>query len=366
MLELLFKLQEMPMAPAKRLAEEIGRSTPTVISWLKKLARDKMFLGVKPDLKVHLLGLEIYDFLLDVTNHEALLRIEEFCEKHPYTLYRARVFGGTRHGMLVQFRQPPEALPHLQEAFETMRNSGLIEGVAELPTLQRVYGSTYTRPLLEAWDPERMVWRFDWEQWWNSEIAEPDMQTDGVGSSKTASSRVEIDELDAKILQILTDNARRKNIDIIRKLGLDPREGSTQQRISKRIVKLRQVIDSYRVFINWTYFDVYNTPMVLAKASSDTTRTLIGKLQRGTFPFSSSIRSMPDGFVWYARLPSAHLSELVSLIWRICDSYELLIIDYKHSQTYGLWAETFDQKTGDWKSDWEFCVEEPLRAIGLK
>ena len=75
-------MQEMPMAPAKRLAEEIGRSTPTVISWLKKLARDKMFLGVKPDLKVHLLGLEIYDFLLDVTNHEALLRIEEFCEKH--------------------------------------------------------------------------------------------------------------------------------------------------------------------------------------------------------------------------------------------------------------------------------------------
>ncbi len=365
MLELLFKLQEMPMAPAKRLAQEIGRSTPTVISWLEKLAAEKVFLGVKPYLRVRRLGLEIYDYLLETTSYDAVVKIEGFCERHPYTLYRARVFGGPLRGMLVQFRQPPAALPHLEEAFRVMTDAGVIKSIRELPTLQEIYGSIHTRPRLDAWDSDRMTWVFDWDSWWASEPATDTQDVKRAETGPPEQERLVIDKLDARLLQELTANARQKNIDIIRRLGMNPREGSIQQKVSKRIQRLRGVIDSYRVFINWTHFDVYNTPMLIVQADPSMTERLIAKLREGTFPFSSSIRRIPGGFVWYSRLPSAHLSELVSLIWRISQSYEIFMIDYKCSQTYGLWAETFDEEIGDWRTDRDFCLDEPLRSIGL-
>ncbi len=363
MLELLFKLQEMPMAPAKRLAEEVGKSTPTVISWLTRLTEKQVFLGVKPYLKVHKIGLEIYDYLLEVPTYEALTKIEQFCEAHPYTLYRARVYGGKHRGLLVQFRQPPETFKYLEEAFKAMSEGGLIQSVRELPTLQEIYGSIHTRPRLDAWEPERMSWRFDWERWWAKEPRIKQIAT--TRDDGSSEERIKIDRLDAMILQELTRNARQKNIDIIKNLGMNPREGSVQQKISKRILRLQDVIDSYRVFINWTYFDVYNTPMLIVRATPETTDRLLKKLAEGTFPFSSSFRKVPDGFVWYARLPSAHFSELIALIWRISKDYELLIIDYKHSQTYGLWAETLSEDSGEWITDSVFCLEKPLKSIGL-
>jgi len=365
MIQLLFKLQEHPMAPAVRLAKEVGVSTPTAISWLDKMREDNVFRGVKANLRVHDLGLEIYDFLLEVSSFEALERIERFCEIHPYTLYRARVYGGNHRGILIQFRQPHTTFPHLQTALEIMKREGLVTSIRELPTLRSIYGSTHSTPLLKAWDPERMVWVFDWQSWWQTEPDLGTRETSSVTDNRKDSQLLDLDYLDAQILQALTSDARRKNIDIIRSIGLDPQEGSIQQKVSKKIKRLKAAIESYRVFINWTFFDVYNTPMIIARADSETTDRLIAKLKDGEFPFSSSIRKTTEGFVWFARLPSAHFSELVSLVWRIADSYELLIMDYRHSQTYGLWAETLDKEREGWKTGREFCLEKPLKEIGL-
>jgi len=120
------------------------------------------------------------------------------------------------------------------------------------------------------------------------------------------------------------------------------------------------------VFINWTHFDVYNTPIIIAEAEEDVTDRLISYLSVSKFPFGSSIRKTEAGFIWSARLPSAHLSELLSLVWKIARRHEILIIDYKHSQGYGLWAEAFNSETKSWKSDKEFCLDAPLKSIGLK
>ncbi|TFF91461.1 hypothetical protein EU545_03980 [Candidatus Thorarchaeota archaeon] len=353
------------MSPAVRLAKEVGVSTPTAISWLDKMRDEEVFRGVKANLRVHDLGLEIYDFLLEVSSFEALERIEKFCEVHPYTLYRARVYGGDHRGILIQFRQPDTAFPHLQTALQVMKREGLVNGIRELPTLRSIYGSTHTTPLLSAWDPDRMVWLFDWQSWWETEPQRSARDIPSAAEDRQPPQPLDLDYLDAQILQALTADARRKNIDIIRSVGLDPREGSIQQRVSKKIKRLKAAVESYRVFINWTYFDVYNTPMIMARADSETTDRLIAKLKGGGFPFSSSIRKTTEGFVWFARLPSAHFSELVTLVWRIADSYELLIMDYRHSQTYGLWAETLDKESEEWKTGREFCLDIPLQEIGL-
>ncbi|MDF1538277.1 MAG: hypothetical protein P1Q69_05195 [Candidatus Thorarchaeota archaeon] len=362
-LALLFALQEQPVAPAATLANEVGVTPPTARAWLENLREEKVFGGVQSNFRVHRIGLEMYDFFVGVDSYDSLKSIETFCDEYPYTSYRARVFGGNTQGMLLQFRQPVDAYKHLEQAFHRLTKANLITSIRELPTLQTVYGSTYTRPRLEAWNSEQLSWKFDWDKWWKKAPKKPKTVSSEISEGGDC---IELDVLDAQLIQELTLNARRKNVDIIRAINLDPNEKGVQQNISTKLNRLKdEAIESYRVYINWDHFDIYNTPLVIAKAESEITRRLIAHLEESEFPFSSSIRETPDGFVWSARLPSAHLSELVSLVWRIADSHELLIIDYKHSIWYGLWAEAFDGEKKDWRIDKAFCLDTPLKSIGL-
>ncbi|MBD3406046.1 MAG: hypothetical protein GF411_07980 [Candidatus Lokiarchaeota archaeon] len=350
------------MAPAVQLAKEVDISPPTAKAWLDSLKSEQVYIGVQPNLRVRRIGLEMDDFLIEVDSYKAVRKIEQFCEKHPYTLYRARVFGGSNQGVIMQFRQPDEAREHLEEALEILKTKGYAKRIRELPTLNPVYGSTYTRPKLDAWDPNKMTWNFDWDAWWRKKTEVLDRKEK---ERENAKGLIPLDKTDAKILEVITLDARKKNTEIIEEIGLDKNKMGVQQDFSKRLKKINQAVESYRVFINWNHFDVYNTPLIIAEAEQEVTEKLIERLQMGDFPFGSSIRQTTTGFVWSARMPSAHFSELVSLVWKISTSYELLIIDYKNSQRYGLWAETFDSTKNDWKTDREFCLETPLQTIGV-
>lgn len=362
-LKLLFALQENPIAPATQLAKEVGISAPTARAWLEDLKQEQVYVGVHANLRARRLGLELDDFILQVKSYDALLRIERFCEEHPYTSYRARIFGGHQQGIMLQFRQPDSSKSHLLEAFDVMKRKGLVKEIHEIPTLSSEYGSVYTPPRLTAWDSERMTWDFNWKDWWDASV-QPEK---GLGTKKEPEGEVQIDYLDSQLLEQITRDARRKNTEIIEAIGLDKDEPGVQQRISTRLRRLsEEVVEDYRVFINWTHFDVYNTPFIIARASEEVTDRLISHLARSRFPFASAIRKTKDGFVWSARLPSGHVSELVSLVWSITKGYQVLMIDYKHSQVYGLWSETFDEESQDWRTDESFCCSRPLRLIDSK
>jgi len=362
-LKLLFALQEQPVAPASVLAKQVGVSAPTARAWLESLKEEQVFVGVHANLRSRRIGLELDDFVLQVNSHEALEKIEKFCEAHPYTSYRARVFGGSIQGIMLQFRQPDVARPHLLKAFDVMMKKGLINEIRELPTLNEEYGSSFTTPRIEAWNPDIMGWVFDWNKWWSKC---PDKIQSRPKTEPEVEDVVQLDKLDVRILQEIGTNARRKNIEVIEALGMDKNAPGIQQKISTRLKRLdNDVIESYRVFINWTHFDVYNTPLIIAETEEKVTDRLISYLSVSKFPFGSSIRKIEKGFVWSARLPSAHLSELVSFVWKHTKNHEILIIDYKHSQVYGLWAETFDSNNNSWRTDREFCLDAPLKSIGL-
>jgi len=362
-LKLLFALQEQPVAPASVLAKQVGVTAPTARAWLESLEKDQVYVGVHSNLRSRRIGLELDDFVLQVSSYEALEKIEKFCWNHPYTSYRARVFGGKIQGIMLQFRQPDNARPHLLKAFEVMKKEGLITKIRELPTLNEEYESSFTRPRIDAWDPEKMGWVFDWDKWWS---ACPKKIQPKPKKPSENNELVPLDALDVRIIQEISMSARRKNIEIIEAMGIDKNEPGIQQKISAKLKRLNEeVVESYRVYINWTYFDVYNTPIIIAEAEEEVTDRLIAYLADSKFPFGSSIRKIKTGFIWSARLPSAHLSELLALVWKLTKSHEILIIDYKHSQVYGLWAKAFDGKTNSWKTDREFCLNTPLKSIGL-
>jgi DNA-binding Lrp family transcriptional regulator len=363
-LKLLFALQEQPVAPASILAKQVGVTAPTARAWLDSMKKEQVFVSVQSNLRSRRIGLELDDFVLQVTSYEALEKIEKFCYNHPYTSYRARVFGGNVQGIMLQFRQPDAARTHLLKALDVMKEEDLISDIRELPTLNEEYGSSFTRPRIEAWNPEIMGWTFDWDKWWS---ACPKRPQPSPKEPESQNEPVQLDKLDVRIIQELTVDARRKNIEIIESLGMDKNAPGVQQKISSKLKRLsEEVVESYRLYINWTHFDVYNTPIIIAVADEQVTDNLIYHLSTSKFPFGSSIRKIESGFIWSARLPSAHLSELISLVWKISKSHEILIIDYKHSQIYGLWAEAFDEDTKSWKTDREFCLDTPLKAIGLK
>ena len=363
-LKLLFALQEQPVAPASVLAKQVGVTAPTARAWLEALKEEQVYVGVQSNIKSRRIGLELDDFILQVTSHEALEKIEKFSENYPYISYRARVFGGNVQGIMLQFRQPDVARPYILKSFDLMKKEGLISDFRELPTLNEEYGSSFTRPRIDAWNPEKMGWDFDWERWWS---ACPKKVKPKPKKQPKTNQQVLLDELDVKIIQELTVDARRKNIDIIEAIGLDKTAPGVQQKVSSKLKRLSdEVVESYRLFLNWTHFDVYNTPIIIAEADDQVTDRLIAYLAISKFPFASSIRKIASGFIWSARLPSAHLSELLSLVWKIAKSHEILIMDYKHSQVYGLWAETFDAKTTSWRTDREFCLDAPLKTIGLE
>jgi len=361
-LKLLFALQDDPMAPAATLARKVGITPPTARAWLEDLQRKRVYGGVHANLRARRIGLELDDFILRVDSYDSLLKVEQFCEEHPYTSYRARVFGGEKQGIMLQFRQPEEAKTHLLTAFDEMERQGLVREVREIPTLAAEYGSKYTRPKFSAWDEERMAWRFDWKKWWNRRLRQANSDQTDTTSFKPLS----LDMMDAKLLEQITRNARRKNTEIIEAMGYRKDEPGIQQKVSSRLKVLeRKVVEEYRVFIEWFHFDVYNTPFIMARADEEVTDNLIRRLSQGGFPFGSSIRKTRNGFVWSARLPAAHVSELIALVWSIAKSYEVLMIDYKHSVVYGLWSEAFDEDTRWWKTSKSFCCDEPLKAIGL-
>ncbi|MBD3157210.1 MAG: hypothetical protein GF309_00350 [Candidatus Lokiarchaeota archaeon] len=359
-LKLLFKLQESPVAPVAQLAREIGVSAPTVRSWLDELRENQVFVSVPADLHEEKIGLEIHSFLVSVRSYDAVTKLEAFCDAHPYTSYRGRIFGGRHQGLFLQFREPSDAKEYVLDALLTMKEKGIVSKIREFPNLSS-WKSINTRPKLHAWNPSQMVWEFDWEQWWNNIRKEPDHHD---YESRGAVQAIPIDGFDVQLLQEITKDARRKNTDIIRALGRDPYEKGLQQDVSRRIRRLeKEVVKSYRLFINWTYFDVYNTPMVIAKADKDQVEILMYHLENSVFPFGSNIRRIEGGFIWSARLPSAHLSEMVKLVWEIADSFELLMIDYKQSQMYALWAEAWNETSQSWRIGKDFCLNSPLESV---
>ena len=359
-LKLLFALQEDPIASAAALGRVVGITPPTAKAWLEQFKKDLVYTGVHADLRVRRLGLEIDDFLIHPTSYDALVKIERFCDQHPYTLYRARVFGGDVQGLFIQFRQPDVARLHLESAFQVMMDQGIAKQIRELPTLRAEYGSAYTFPQLNAWNPEKLSWDFDWNAWWKrAPKGDFDLSVEPASDLK-----LELDSLDVRLLAELTRDSRQKNIDIIANIGLNKDKMGVQQKISNRIKRLNQeAIESYRVFINWTHFDVYNSSLILAEAENEVSDRLIKHLRQEPFPFGSGIRKTPKGFAWSARMPSSHLSELISLVWRISEKFEVLSIDYRNSEFYGLWAETFNNKTQDWRTDRDFCLVGPLKAL---
>ncbi|MHA1126016.1 MAG: Lrp/AsnC family transcriptional regulator [Candidatus Heimdallarchaeota archaeon] len=347
-LELLIALQENPLAPASKLAKAVNLSTPTVITRLDLLKKDKSYYSVFANLKPSTLDLEIVDILIEIENLENVEYFEkQICYNHPYTLFRIRCFGNF-NGLYLQFRIPNASRKLLIDLLNTLKKQCKIQNYI-IPETTLDAEIVYTRSNLANWEEKLMRWNFNWATWTNKLEKSSSAKIKQTIEKSIVSK---LDKLDIALLEELTMNARRKNTDIMDTLKLDKEEVGLPQKISRKLKFLdKSVVLQYGVFLQWETFEIYNSFLVNCTCNEETSIKLQNLLTNNPIPFESTFKITSDGFLWYLRCPASHFSSVSAFIWEISSKAQFYFLDYKKSQFYGLWKGAFDVSNHCWSTE---------------
>ncbi len=351
-LQLLIALQEDPMARLDVLAKRVGLSRTTVASYLKWLSGEnplkKRYFRVVPDFNEDALNMRTIDVLFDTPDYNSLRRVEEICDKHPYTKYRARCYGGLSH-VFAQFRIPKGTKPVLSEYLRDLKRKEVFQDFRVLPT--KSVETIFTVPRLEHWDIDFLSWNFDWSDWLDSPI---DLGS-SVRSLPADDSKLGLlTRDDVYILSILPRGVRRKQKEMIsdlKKQGVD----FTSQEFSRRLKMLNEhFVSRYHVYVDIAAFDLYSNVIITATCEPEFSQSLKDRLATNPLPFRSTLKISDDFFFWYLRMPSSHLSELVHFLHPNVDSLWMSNVDYTQTEVYILWPSAFNGQSKEWITEEEF------------
>ncbi|TFG08046.1 ArsR family transcriptional regulator [Candidatus Thorarchaeota archaeon] len=359
-LSLLVALQEGPMDTIQELAEHVKFSRTTVSEYLRKMSskgRDPStrLFRVVPQLDEVALGLNTIDCFIMSRHLENLERMEALCDEHPYTKYRARCYGA-HSGLFAQFRVPRGTNAMITDLLKRAKSAGFVEAFSILPTDKQP--PLFSTSRVANWNPDTFTWRFDWDRWF-------DQEADTIIPQKRGGEQF-LDLLTKKDLHIicqLNHGARRKQKDMIGKLGKAGIE-FTSQDFSRRLKRIEdRFISGYHVFVEPTAFDLYTNVILTATCDSDVIYRLQSRMTAHPIPFRSTLKTNENYLFWYLQLPPSHLSALLGRMHAISHAFVVTMLDYHTSQVYGPWAEAFDENSGSWRQDRNFMVTDVLKRI---
>jgi len=353
-LSLLMALQENPLATVTDLVERVEGSKPTVIKRLSFLKRNRYF-NVNALLNEHNMGFDALDVFLDAKNLKAVERLEQMAMHHPYTGYRSRCFGA-HNGLYLQFRNPHGTNGMIEEVIKILQDDGIVEdykilSVGGEPT-------KITSMKLKAWNPKSMSWTFDWVEWFDA-----DFEKNKPEKPKSPRGNVLdwITKNDLYILQQLMHSANRSNTEMIReikKTGVS----FTPQTFGRRLRLVNEgCVDKYRVNFNPLAFDILSNILINGQGKKKYLTELFSKMSSNPIPFASTMRVSDTDIFWYVRMPSTHLSSLLSNLHHNLENMTVTLIDYPNSFIYSIWPEIIDEENRVWRQDREFMIDEALK-----
>ncbi len=354
-LSLLLALQEGPLETTKDLSHRVDFSRSTVskyLKWLDGKSNDspKKFFRVVPEFDEAALALYTVEVFLKTDNYDSIRNLEQLCDAHPYTKYRARSYGGFP-GLFAQFRIPLGSQNQLRTLLESKVDENHLDSFWILPT-------TNTAPIfsiarLEHWDNNSFTWGFDWSSWIESTIEIPSVK-------KPRQSVPRLDLLSKNDMYILSDlvhGARRKQKAIIDKLSKRGIEFSSQE-FSRRLKLLQDhFIQGYHVFIDPEAFDLYSNVILTANVEQRFALELQAKMLSNPIPFRSTLKIADEFLFWYLRLPPSHMSRVLEYVHGNSSDLMVSMVDYENTEVYGIWPETFDEKSKSWRISSEFMID---------
>ncbi|MFW9851064.1 MAG: hypothetical protein ACFFF4_18210, partial [Candidatus Thorarchaeota archaeon] len=301
------------------------------------------------------LGYESVDILANTHNLDGVKRLERLAKNHPYTIYRSRCFG-SHNGLFLQFRTPIGTRSLIEKVIETLQEEDIVESYNILseygdPTINSVMQ-------LDNWDPETMSWKFDWIKWFETEQKAVNPKKP---KGKPGSALEWLTTKDMYILQQLMLGAKRSNADIIRAIE---KKGVTitPHTFGRHLKMIDEVcVSEYTVEFNPLAFDIITNILITGKGKRKYLRSLYSKMSGKPIPFESTMRVTDSDLFWFVRMPSSHLSSLLTNLHANLDNMTVTIIDYNESFVYSIWPDTLDEENHRWRTDRKFMIDQALK-----
>ena len=140
-----------------------------------------------------------------VDSIEKLRKLELACDEHPYTHYRARIYGG-QFGLLMQFDNPRKTNDLINQYLKKLQKENIISKYSLLPSIG-IRNDIYAD--LSRYNAKMSNWNFSWDEWFGKITQETEKLPKTV---KEATDYSKFLESHFKVLRLLTANASLKQI----------------------------------------------------------------------------------------------------------------------------------------------------------
>lgn len=354
-LQIIQKLEKNPLMSFSELAQELRVSWPTAkrrVTDLKARGIIREPVGV---YNIDNLNLNRISILWSLENPNQLAQMEKFCDLHPYTHFRARGYG-SGFILFTQFNVPLEITPLIKELRVILKEKGCCVDSQLLESSGR---RVETFSELDFFDPNIGQWYFDWNNWIDSFLHQPERI-----SLPEPAERILLetwDLTDFKILRMLTANTEIKQAEIMRELKLTRTE--THRRYNRVFENL---ISGVRLSYDRTLFDLVDTQLFLVKNIDERKSCQFYHLMKSIPPpFRMGLDILKDEsfYLWSKALPSNHGQQLVFSLWKIFNSFETYILDSNEAILYWFYPDNFDFEHHYWKTSRKYVVDDPITAL---
>jgi DNA-binding Lrp family transcriptional regulator len=356
--DLLLTLESNPLANYSELADSLNQSWVTVKKRVQNLQKQGIIRNPSVEINNSKLGLDRVNIMVELANFDKVRLIEMFCDLHPYTLYRARVFG-KRFGMFIQFNIPKGSLSLLEESLRLLLDNDILLNFEILDSInQRVL----TNPDLRYFNIHSLDWDFSWREWLQH------LKTIDSGPLPEIESTNELKNIKMLHLELLrkfTENATYKQTEFLSEFDLTK---STASRYYTYV--MNNLVSKVRFNYDHSKFNLANTYLVvIPNLDEDSYNRFYWNFKKNppTMKMSLELISRNSIILW-GSMSTKLASEFALLIWKefpMTRIYTLITTD-ESAASYWFYHENFNESTKDWKKDYNYMVQEPLKEILLK
>lgn len=345
----------------------------TVHRRIKKLEDEEIVLGATAELNNHVLGLQQHSFLISFHSENKRKNIEvftQFCNEHPYTSYRNRIYGAW-NGMYVVFTIPDvtEAEHWLIESLNTLKSNSILADFTHFAKLNRINGS---KGNLKDWDAEFNRWKVNFSsifEYLNSSEKDPILK----GNTEISKEINNLSMFDMILMREFTNDARRSQKEMLADIlssndYSDERKEilGTKQSISRRINHLKElnIFESYSLYYSRESFGIFNELLFIGSNAELDIARLDRIIENGLLPFECNLYHSKNKFLFWIVIPPVEALELTELFTSHFDNLQVHFLG-RHPARYFFWHRNFDAVSKTWKSSEKWMKTTPIDALGL-
>ncbi|OLS27371.1 MAG: hypothetical protein HeimC2_12080 [Candidatus Heimdallarchaeota archaeon LC_2] len=351
-------------------------SLTTIHRRIKKMEEQQFLQGVAAYVDYNLLGLEQHIFIIEIEAidwENNITIMEKYCDLHPYTYFRDRIFGAV-DGLICYFTIPDNEKAEILvlKGLNKFKDKKIISKYKHYKMDFRKYypGS------LEKYKLQTGSWEINFDS--ISEIMKKKSNNFQFPIVKKENILEKLSIYDLAIIREMTRNARRSQNDILEELfngesvigqeyikyvGDFP---ESKQSFSRRLKFLndRQIFTEYRLHFDLEDFGMFNHILYIFDFESNKLNNLIEIIENGTLPFPCGISASNEKIVVWINLPPNTFTKLTNIILNNFKNVQIFIFGYNLTR-YLPWHENLDIKKHEWKSSEEWMISNPMESLNL-